>query len=236
MWCGDGRLVVGVEREDTHRLAVTAAGDAWPRRLATEHGELDERGDEREAAVSPDGGEVAYAFYPRADLNRSEIRVAAVDGGEVRALTGTSRIRDREPAWSPDGERNTFASERSGFYELHLVGRDGSGERQLTEAGADHIEIDWHPDGRRLAVTRGRRNRFDLVVVDRESGEAEMVAEGGMWSSPRWTAWKVIVAGYEDHATPPELRIVAPGCRAGRAARARAGQRAGGPVRRARGA
>ena len=42
VWCGDGRLVIGVEREDTHRLAVTAAGDAWPRRLATEHGELDD--------------------------------------------------------------------------------------------------------------------------------------------------------------------------------------------------
>ncbi len=211
VWCGDGRLVIGVEREDTHRLAVTAARDAWPRRLATEHGELESRGDEGEAAVSPDGGEVAYVFYPRGDLNRSEIRVAAVDGGEVRALTGTPRMHDREPAWSPDGELIAFASERSGFYELHLVGRDGSGERQLTEAGADHVEIDWHPDGRRLAVTRGRRNCFDLVLVDAQSGEAEVVAEGGMWSSPRWTASGALVAGYEDHATPPELRIVTPG-------------------------
>ena len=91
VWAPDGRLVISVERDDTTRLAVVDADDAWPRRLATEHGELDDHGDEGEAAVSPDGTEVAYTFSPRADLKRSEIRVAALDGGAVRALTGTPR-------------------------------------------------------------------------------------------------------------------------------------------------
>ena len=106
MWIDADRLVISVERDDTTRLAVVDSGDAWPRRLATAHGDLDEHGDEGEAVVSPDGREVAYTFTPRADLNRSEIRVASIEGGDVRALTGTPRMHDAGPAWSPDGTRS----------------------------------------------------------------------------------------------------------------------------------
>jgi dipeptidyl aminopeptidase/acylaminoacyl peptidase len=203
VWIDDSRLVIAVERDDTTRLAVVAADDAWPRRLAVEHGELDAYGDEGEAAVSPDRTQVAYTFTPRADLNRSEIRVASLDGGDVRALTGTPRMHDATPAWSPDGATVAYVSERSGFSELHLAGAE---DRQLTSAAADHSEHAWHPDGTRLLAVRCRRNRFELVVVDARSGEAEAVAGGGTWSHPHWTPDGGIVGAYCDHATAPELR------------------------------
>ncbi|HEY1276492.1 MAG TPA: S9 family peptidase [Thermoleophilaceae bacterium] len=213
VWIDYSTLVVAVERaaDRSTRLAVVRTDDPWPRRLATEHGGLEQHGDEGEAVVSPDGTAVVYTFYPRGDLNRSEIRVASLDTGKTRALTGTPRMHDREPRWSPDGAMIAYASERSGFYELHLVGADGEGERQLTSAGADHGEPDWHPDGDRIVATRGRRNRFDLVVVDAASGDAEVVAEGGVWSTPYWTAGGGVVAAYEDHATPAELRLAVAG-------------------------
>jgi dipeptidyl aminopeptidase/acylaminoacyl peptidase len=212
-WVGDDRLIVTIEREEdrTTRLAVVETSDPWPRRVARAHGELDDHGDEGEAVVSPDGIEVAYTFTPRRDLNRSEIRVAGIDNGAVRALTGTPRMHDREPAWSPDGASLAYASERSGFYELHLVKRDGAGDRALTSAGADHREHEWHPDGSRILAVRGDRNRFHLVVVDAQDGGAETLVRGGSWCTPHWTASADVVAGYEDHATPSELRRVRPG-------------------------
>ena len=118
----------------------------------------------------------------------SEIRVAAVEGGEVRRLTGEPDMHDGGPEWSPDGQTIAYASERSGFYELHLVGRDGEDDRQLTSAGADHPAHDWHPDGTRLVAVRGHRNRFNLVSVNVADGSAEELAQGGTWYSPRWTA------------------------------------------------
>jgi dipeptidyl aminopeptidase/acylaminoacyl peptidase len=213
-WVGDGRLVIDVERDEdrTTRLAVVDVEDAWPRRLAVEHGDLDAHGDEGEAVPSPDGSEVAYTFTPRADQNRSsEIRVASIDGGTVRRLTETPDMHDGGPEWSPDGQTIAYASERSGFYELHLVDRDGANDRQLTSAGADHAEHDWHPDGTRILAARGERNRFHLVSIDVSDGSAEELARGGIWHTPRWTAAGDIVAGYDDHATPRELRRIAPG-------------------------
>ena len=211
VWIDSDRLVISVERKRATRLAVVAVADAWPQRLAREHGELETYGDEGEAAVSPDGREVAYTFFPRADLDRGEIRVADLASGAVRALTGTPHMHDITAAWSPDGGTLAYVSERTGFYEIHLVGADGSGERQLTASGADHSDLDWHPDGTRLAAIRGRRNRFDLVTVDAGSGEAELLAEGGRWSAPQWTHDGGLVAQYEDHATAPELRLGAAG-------------------------
>lgn len=211
VWIDDRQLVVTVEREDTTRLAVVDVADAWPRPLARAHEGLPDRGDEGEAALSPDGSEVAYVFTPREDLNRSELRVVDLGTGLVRALTGTPRMHDRAPEWAPDGSTVAYTSERSGWYELHAVGRDGSGDRQLTHNAADFSEQRWHLDGTRLVAVRGRRNRFDLVVVDAATGAVDMVASGGSWSSPHWTAAGEIVAAYEDHATPPELRLVAPG-------------------------
>ncbi len=215
-WIDDRRLVITVERDErdgeTTRLAVVDTKDPWPRRLAAQHGELDSDGDEGEPVVSPDGGEVAYTFTPRADqYRRSEIRVAAIDGGAVRRLTGVPDMHDAGPEWSPDGRTIAYVSERSGFGELHLVGRDGEDDRQLTNAGADHSACDWHPDGTRIVASRGHRNRFSLVSVDVADGSAEVLAGGGTWHSPQWTASGDIVAGYDDHATPRELRRVRPG-------------------------
>ena len=213
-WIDDARLVISVERDDatTTRLAVVNVDDPWPRRLAVSHGELDAHGDEGQAVPSPDGTEVAYTFTPRADQSRSsEIRVAAVEGGAVRRLTGVPDMHDGEPAWAPDGETIAYTSERSGFHELHLVGSDGASDRQLTSAGADHAQHEWHPDGTRLVAVRGERNRFGLVVVDASDGAAELLARGGTWSSPHWTADGGLVASYEDHATPRELRRLTPG-------------------------
>ena len=205
-WIDDATLLVSIERGDASRLAVVAVADPWPRRLT---GSPD-HGDESAPAVSPDRSEIAYVFTPRADLSRSEIRVADVATGATRALSGTPRMQDRAPAWSPDGARLAYVSERSGAWALHAVGRDGSGERQLTTDAADHGEPAWHPAGDRIVATRAVRNRFGLAVVDAGTGAVVELAPGGAWSRPAWTAAGDVIAAYEDHATPPELRLVRP--------------------------
>ena len=140
--------------------------------------------------------------------------MAALDGGAVRALSGTPGMHDRRAGLvARRRARSPTPSERSGFYELHLVGRDGTGERQLTTAGADHTELEWHPDGDRLVAVRGRRNRFDLVVVDAaDRATPRCSPRAALWSQPALDRGRRR-SSRPTRTTPraPELRWSTPG-------------------------
>jgi dipeptidyl aminopeptidase/acylaminoacyl peptidase len=205
VWVDDARLVIAVDRDDrTTRLAAIDLADPWPRRLTVG---CDEIGDEHSAAVSPDGRTVAYVFWRRDDLRASEICVVDIESGAVRTISGEPALADRGPAWSPGGAWIAFASERSGWYEVHLIRPDGSEARQLTADGADFHQLAWSPDGRRIAASRCRRGRFDLVAIDADSGAVEVLGAGGAWTSPAWLGGD-LVAEYTDWRTPPEIRTV----------------------------
>lgn len=211
VWLGDDRLVVTVERDDVYRLAIVDVADAWPRRLAVDHGGLTEEGDEWGAAVSPDGTCVAYSFWPRAELLRMEVRVVDVGSGSVRLVCGEPEVSMLGPVWSPDGTRLAFTSQASGWRELVVTAPDGTDARQVTKDEADFAELEWHSSGERLVAVRSRRGRRDLVSVDVATGAVEVLAPGGTWGAPHWTSTGAVLATYEGHVTPPELRLVEPG-------------------------
>ena len=61
-----------------------------------------------------------------------EIVVVRPDGTGLRRLT-RSPYYDSEPAWSPDGTRIVFVSNRTGSDELFVLNAEGGGLKQLTE-------------------------------------------------------------------------------------------------------
>lgn len=207
-WLDDDRLVVSVDRETRGRLATVSVDDAWPQPLVRDAPGLDRNGDEVEASVSPDGGAVAFRFRSHTDLTRSEIRVADVATGETRALTGAPGIEEAEPAWSPDGSRLAFIAQRGEWCELRTIEVASGEERLLAAVEADLSEPVWSADGSRVAAIRSRAPRYDLVVIDAATGELTELAPGGCYGTPLWTSDGALVATYEDHTTPPELRLV----------------------------
>ena len=137
-----------VERDDTTRLAVVDVADPWPRRLAVAHGDSTRTATRARPPSPPTAREVAYTFSPHDDLNRTRDprrrprRRRGARAARARPACTTTARRGR-----PTAATIAYASERSGCYELHLVGSDGTSERQLTSARADHVEPAWHPDG-----------------------------------------------------------------------------------------
>ena len=73
------------------------------------------------------------------------------DGAHKHRLAGGPG-NDIDPAWSPDGTRIAFASNRSGRYQLWLVGSSGGTPELLTTPGRARAP-DWSPTGNRLAYT-----------------------------------------------------------------------------------
>jgi TolB protein len=57
------------------------------------------------------------------------------DGSDQHPLTGTRSgdSGDGDPAWSPDGRKIAFDSDRSGKSRIYLMNADGSRQRPLTQ-------------------------------------------------------------------------------------------------------
>jgi Tol biopolymer transport system component len=135
----------------------------------------------RDHQVSPDGSWLAFV-----ELGEGEaLQVARIDGRESRSLT-QERVRDRGPAWSPDGERIAFFSDRSGAYEIWTVHPDGSHAERWTDLRGVFNPV-WSPDGKQLAVTvfggghaGWRIVEADAVGLPKPSSEAPAIpGEGG---------------------------------------------------------
>lgn len=196
-WIDDTRLVIGVERDERTQLAVVDVSERWPRRLHDAPGEI------IGARVAPAGDRVVCVVCPFDDLNASRIVIVRLDGGPVTEVPGESAMHDLAPAWSPDGTAIVYASESSGWYELHRFDLSSSTSRRLTTAEADFTELAWSTHG--LAAIRTRHGVSDLVLVDPDDGVVTMLAAGGVWASPAWCDDGTLVAAHDSPDVPPEL-------------------------------
>jgi dipeptidyl aminopeptidase/acylaminoacyl peptidase len=209
-WMPDGHgLLVYVDRnKEAVQLLLTDRDGSWPRPLVTLPGDV------REARPSPDGKTVVFTFRPEGDPNRWDLRLVEVESGQVRSLTGSPRLKDWWPRWSPDGKAIAFISQRAGFDDLWLIGADGQGLRQLTKLGHDVSDLAWSPDGKYLACTVNRAGAFDLALVEVHSGEVRDLQRGqGFFSRPNWSLdGTFLTVEYENPLLPPDLyRVAIPG-------------------------
>jgi Tol biopolymer transport system component len=68
------------------------------------------------------------------------------------AIRLTTDIRnDGHPAWSPDGSKIAFDSDRGGTAGIWVMNADGSSPRRLTGAIVGDYHPAWSPDGTRIA-------------------------------------------------------------------------------------
>jgi len=170
----------------TGRLAPAAAGDAGPK-VAAFTALTDEPGVERQPSLSPDGKSVLYVAGSEGN---SDIFLLRVGGRNPVNLTADCRFDDSEPAFSADGERILFRSEREGG-GIFVMGSTGESVRRLTDRGSFPS---WSPDGKEIVVSgdtflyptdlAGRGG--GLQVVDLATGRQREVA-GGNAHSPRFS-------------------------------------------------
>jgi tricorn protease len=186
-----GRLhLLDLATEEHHEVPVEVVTDR-----ATLRPRLVDVGEQLASAhISPSGARAVVEA-------RGEIFTLPAEHGVVRQLTRRSGTAERYPAWSPDGSRIAYWSDRAGEYELTLLGAPGDGEEVAVTALGPGFRYRpfWSPDSSKIAFID---NTQTIRIVDVESAEVSDVDQGLYWMHPaltgfepawspdsRWLAW-----------------------------------------------
>jgi tricorn protease len=127
---------------------------------------------------------------------RGDIFTVPIEKGPVRNLTHSPGAHDKMAAWSPDGSKIAFLSDKSGEEELWVVAQDGSSApEQLTRGGhAQRYAPAWAPDGKRIAFADKDGKLYVFTMDDRKLSQVAAATRGQIrdyvWS-PRgnYLAW-----------------------------------------------
>jgi Tol biopolymer transport system component len=153
---------IPASEDERERLLYLRAGSVWAMEAdGAEDNQITVR-----ASAAPDldpafglGG--AFAFSSARD-GVSKIYVSTLEEGVARAITSGADGGDREPAWSPDGQRIVFVrGDPHVQRDLYIVDVDTGDITPLLEGKDDHPENTgapaWSPDGKTIVFSADRR-------------------------------------------------------------------------------
>src|SRR5512147_1976507 len=143
-------------------------------------------------AVSPTGVRAVFEAH-------GEIFTVPAEKGDIRNLTNSTSVAERDPAWSPDGKWIAYYSDASGEYALHMRSQDGTQVKKigLGEPPSFFYEPKWSPDSKKITYYDKRLNLWyvDLakgtpVKVDTDYYEGPFHYLDPAWSpDSRWIAY-----------------------------------------------
>ena len=114
----------------------------------------------------------------------SDIYTIKVDGSEERRLTNSPGL-DVFSAWSPDGRRIAFTSDRnSGNWELYVMNADGAEQIRLTNTPEQDEGVPaWSPDGEKIAYVVGFFGGPTIHVMNADGSDRRRLVDGN------WPSW-----------------------------------------------
>jgi len=119
-------------------------------------------------AFSPSGARAVFEAW-------GEIFTVPTDKGDIRNLTHSPAVADRDPSWSPDGKSIAYFSDDSGEYQLCIRAQNGLGEVRHVNLGnppSFFYSPTWSPDSKKVAYSDKRLN---LWYVDLDSPQPKLI-------------------------------------------------------------
>jgi Tol biopolymer transport system component len=118
-----------------------------------------------------------------------QIHLVHSDGTGLVQLTHTGdSVSNLDPAWSPDGQRLAFTSNRAGDWDIYVMNADGSDVVRRTSGGSN-TQPAWAPDGRMIAFTSVQSGSAGVWVIDADGGQGSRVIldRPGYDATPAWS-------------------------------------------------
>jgi len=112
---------------------------------------------------SADSTYILYTDEPDTTTFNGNIWMMRPDGSEKTQLT--FEMLDREPVWSPDGEKIAFWSYRSGNADVWVMNADGTELINLTNHDAGDRYPHWSPNGQHIIFASNRDELTEIYVM-----------------------------------------------------------------------
>ena len=143
---------------------------------------------------SPNGRRIAFVsdrdghVHAKHGWSTYEIYVMDADGSNQQNLTNNPH-NDRQPSWSPDGERIVFSANRDWdnpqSIDIYVMDADGGNEQRLTDNPTEDESPSWSPDGKRIVFSARREghveNRFgitdEIYVMNADGGNEQRLTD-----------------------------------------------------------
>jgi TolB protein len=144
-----------------------------------------ESGDDRDhlGGISPtpvpvSNGLIAYASMASGNW---DIWTAMPDGTRTNNITAESLADETDAAWSPDGTKIAFVSNRGSSSDIYIMDPEGAEEKRI----ASGAQPAWSPDGRKIAYVSGN----DIYVIEADGAGAPKRLTSGQRQDrhPTWS-------------------------------------------------
>src|SRR5688500_9384557 len=98
--------------------------------------------------LSPDGKTIVFELL-------GDLYSLPVTGGEATRIT-SGQAYDMQPAFSPDGKKLVFISDRNGSENVWVANADGTKARAITTTEREsYMSPTWAPDGEYVIAAKG---------------------------------------------------------------------------------
>ncbi|MDA8170520.1 MAG: Tol-Pal system beta propeller repeat protein TolB [Nitrospiraceae bacterium] len=104
-------------------------------------------------------------------------------GGKLIRLTKTSGI-DVSPAFSPDGSKIAFVSDRGGSPQIYIMNTDGYNISRLTFSGDYNTSPAWSPAGDRLVFVGRYQGRNQIFTIKADGSDLMLLTTSGNNEDP----------------------------------------------------
>jgi TolB protein len=116
-----------------------------------------------EPTFSPDGSQIVFESHRYDSDDPGRLWIVNADGSGLRQLT--QGPDDRQPVWSPKGDRIVFQRQQGGQWDVWTIAPDGSAPRNVTRSRAlSETDASWSPSGTWLVYSGDGRN-VDLASL-----------------------------------------------------------------------
>jgi WD40-like Beta Propeller Repeat len=135
------------------------------------------------AAFPGENGKLAF-WSTRTDP-AADLFTANPDGSALTPIRATS-FTEELPAWSPDGTKIAFASDRDGDQEIYTTNTDGSVVTRLNSGQGFYP--DWAPEGTKIAFQSTRDSAPEIYTMNADGSGVAMLANSVAFDGePAWS-------------------------------------------------